>query len=52
VAITLVWEFLDAKGNVVATQETAIPALQPSAKHEFTVDATGDGIIVWRYHRK
>jgi tetratricopeptide (TPR) repeat protein len=51
-AVTLVWEFLDVNGAVVASKEVEIPALQPSAKHEFTVDVTGDGIIVWRYRHK
>ncbi len=51
-AATLVWEFLDINGTVVATKEVEIPALQPSAKHELSVDVNGDGIIVWRYHRK
>ncbi len=51
-AATLVWEFLDASGTVVGTKEVTLPALQPSAKFDFTIDASGDGIVVWRYHRK
>lgn len=51
-AVTLVWEFLDVTGAVVATKEVMVPALQPSVKNEFTVDVTGDGIVVWRYHHK
>ena len=51
-AVTLVWEFLDVNGTVAATKEVTIPALQPGAKNEFTIDASGEGIVVWRYHRK
>lgn len=49
VAKTLVFEFLDAQGAVVATAEAEIPALQPAAKHEFSVAAEGAGIVGWRY---
>ncbi|HEX3926514.1 MAG TPA: tetratricopeptide repeat protein [Gemmatimonadales bacterium] len=50
--VTLVFEFLDTKGAVVATQEAAVPALQPSAKFDINVTATGAGIVSWRYHVK
>ncbi len=51
-AVTLVFEFTDSKGNVVATQEQAVPALQPNAKQDFTISASGSGISGWRYHVK
>ncbi len=50
--VTLVFEFTDSKGNVVATQEQAVPALQPNAKQDFTISASGSGISSWRYHVK
>jgi len=51
-AVTLVWEFLDVNGTLVATKEVTIPALQPGVKNEFTVDVSGEGILVWRYRQK
>ncbi len=51
-ALTIVVEFTDAKGNVVASQEQAIPALQPNAKQDFTVTAAAKGIVSWQYHVK
>jgi tetratricopeptide (TPR) repeat protein len=50
--ITLVFEFLDAKGTVAATQEVAIPALKPEQSHPISVTAQGAGITAWRYKRK
>ncbi len=49
--LTITFEFLDAKGNVVATQPQAVPALDPEANHAFTVKAEGAGIAAWRYRR-
>jgi len=50
--ITLVFEFYDAKGAIVTTQEVAIPALAPDAKQEIVADGTGAAIISWKYHKK
>jgi tetratricopeptide (TPR) repeat protein len=41
-------EFLDAKGNVVATQTTKVEAA-PKAKADFRVEANAEGIVAWRY---
>ncbi len=50
--VVLVFEFLDAKGAPVATQEAQIPALTAGATHDLTVEAKGAGITAWRYKRK
>lgn len=50
--VMLVFEFYDAKGAVVTSQEVAITALAPNAKQEIAVDATGAGILAWKYHKK
>jgi len=51
-AVTVTFEFLNAEGVVVATQDLAVPALKATEKHPFTVDATGTGIASWRYRAK
>lgn len=45
----LVFEFLDAKGGVVATQETQIPPLKAGASQQVKLQAQGKGITGWRY---
>jgi tetratricopeptide (TPR) repeat protein len=52
VAQTLVFEFLDAKGTVVATQDVPVPALAPAASQELKLSAKGQGIVGWRYKTK
>ncbi len=47
----LKFDFLDAKGNVVATQSQDVPALDAGANHPFTLKADGAGIVAWRYRR-
>jgi tetratricopeptide (TPR) repeat protein len=49
---TIVVEFLNAQGAVVTSTEVAIPALQPTVKHEITAEGTGSGIVGWRYRVK
>ncbi len=41
--------FLDAEGNVVTTQTVSGATLQMGAERTFSVDATGAGIVAWRY---
>lgn len=48
-AKALVFEFLNDKGEVVATAEAQIPALEPAATHDFSVAVEGAGIMGWRY---
>lgn len=50
--MTLVFEFTNNQGAVVATQEVAIPALQANAVQPISVTATASGITAWRYHPK
>jgi tetratricopeptide (TPR) repeat protein len=52
VPVVLVFEFLDAKGTPVATQEAQVPALTAGATHDLTVEAKGPGVTAWRYKRK
>lgn len=51
-AITLVFEFYDNKGAVVATQEVPVGALAPNAKQDLAVEVTGANIVSWKYHKK
>lgn len=49
---TLVVEFLNGEGAVVATTEVAVPALQPGVQFEWKAEAEGQGIVGWRYRVK
>ena len=51
-ARTLVFEFTDKAGNAVATQDVALPALAKDEKHQFSVEAKGEGITGYRYKVK
>jgi tetratricopeptide (TPR) repeat protein len=48
----LTFEFLDAKGTVVGTQEAKVPPLAPAATQNVKVQAQGAGITAWRYKVK
>lgn len=50
--VTLVFEFLDAKGAVIAPQEVAIGALKAGESQPIEAKAEGSGIVGWRYKRK
>jgi tetratricopeptide (TPR) repeat protein len=50
--LTLIFEFLDAKGTVVANQEVQIPALKPGQSQPIEAKAQGAGITAWRYKSK
>lgn len=50
--VGLVFEFLDANGGVVTTQETQVPALTTGAAQDIKLTAQGAGITAWRYKRK
>ena len=47
--LKITFEFLNAKGEVVATQSVDVPALEPGANHPFQLQATGAKIEAWRY---
>jgi tetratricopeptide (TPR) repeat protein len=49
---TLVFEFLDAKGAVVANQEVQVPAVKVGETHPIEAKAEGPGIAAWRYKKK
>jgi tetratricopeptide (TPR) repeat protein len=51
-AQSLVIEFLDKAGAVVATSDLEIPALEPAVAHDWKVQVEGAGIIAWRYRVK
>lgn len=48
----LVFEFLNAKGEVVATQSTDVPALPAQGSQAFELKVIGAGIQAWRYRRE
>ena len=52
VPVTLVFEFLDSKGAVLAPQEVQIPALKAGESQPTEAKAEADGIVGWRYKRK
>src|SRR5207253_2933680 len=45
------FEFVNAKGETVASQKQDIPAIDPSGNHAFDLRVTGAGIVAWRYRR-
>jgi tetratricopeptide (TPR) repeat protein len=48
----LVFEFLNAKGEVVATQATDVPVIPPQGSQAFDLKVIGAGIQAWRYHKE
>jgi len=42
-------EFLDARGQVVATASHDVPSLSPRQSHPFDLQASGRRITGWRY---
>src|SRR2546428_175116 len=46
------FEFVNAKGETVATQKQDIPAIDPSGNHPFELKVTGAGIVAWRYRKQ
>jgi tetratricopeptide (TPR) repeat protein len=51
-AMTLVFEFLDAKGGVVVAQAVEVPAIEPGASHALNITAAGADITSWRYRKQ
>jgi len=49
---TLVFEFLDDQGAVVANQEVQVLALKPGESQPIEAKAAGSGIAAWRYKQK
>jgi tetratricopeptide (TPR) repeat protein len=50
--LTLIFEFLDLKGTVVANQEVELPALKPGQAQPIEAKGQGAGIAAWRYKQK
>jgi tetratricopeptide (TPR) repeat protein len=50
--VSLAFEFLNASGSIVATQEAQVPALKTGAAQDVKLSAQGAGITAWRYKRK
>lgn len=49
---TLVFEFLDNKGTVVATDSVQVPAIQPEQSVPIEAHPKGAGIVAWRYKKQ
>lgn len=49
---TLIFEFLDPKGAVIANHEVQVPALKPGESQPVEAKAEGSGIAAWRYKPK
>src|SRR2546429_9603301 len=45
--LKITFDFLDAKGNVVATQTQDVPALQPNASQGFNLKVEQAGAAAW-----
>ena len=50
-APTLTFEFLDAKGAVVATETQNVAPAKVGETQPFELQASGAGIAAWRYRR-
>ena len=48
----IVFEFLNAKGEVVASQSDDVPELPAQGTHLFDLKVIGAGIQAWRYHKE
>jgi len=46
-----VFEFLNKTGTVVTSATADIPAIDGNGTHAFSVQASGAGIIAWRYKK-
>ncbi len=51
-ATTLMFEFLDGSGAVLASGAAEIPPLEPRRRHAFSVRADVSGAAAWRYRRQ
>jgi len=48
----LVFEFLNARGEALATQSTDVPALPAQGTHVFEITVAAKGVVAWRYHKE
>ena len=49
--LKITFDFLDAKGNVVATQTQDVPALDSNGSQSFKLKVEQPGVVAWRYKR-
>jgi tetratricopeptide (TPR) repeat protein len=49
--LKLTFEFMDGKGNVVASVPQEVPAVDAGANQSFKLKSTLPGIVAWRYKR-
>ena len=50
--LTLAFEFLNAKGEVVGSRDYVVPAVDPEGNHTFRVEVQGPGVAAYRYRLK
>ena len=51
-AVTLTFEFLNASGGVVGSQDVEVPALKAGATQDVKAAGQGQGIAGYRYKQK
>jgi tetratricopeptide (TPR) repeat protein len=49
--LSFVFEFVNAKGEVVATETVQVPAIQPEQSQVIEIHPKGAGIVAWRYKK-
>jgi tetratricopeptide (TPR) repeat protein len=49
--LTLIFEFLDAHGSVIASHPEDVRPIEPSGNRAFDIRVAGSGIVTWRYRR-
>ena len=50
-SLTLIFEFLNSKGDVVATESVNVAAITPGENQAFELKPKGAEIVAWRYRR-
>ena len=50
--VTIIVEYVNEQGAVVASEEVSVPELLPGKTHDIQSQVTGSGITGWRYKRK
>jgi len=51
-AVSLDFEFLDARGSTLYTGSADIPAMQPGGQEQFQIQVPQMGAVAWRYRRR
>ena len=47
----LVFEFIDASGNVVSSQPLSVPVIADGQSQPLKLEGKGTGIVSWRYRK-